>query len=141
MKQKIQLFALFSIAVVFLLAGCTNGLPNPPGPDTVARTATVTITASGYEPQTVTIAKGGTVTWTNTTNTSNRPATAMHPTHLNYPGSDIQKCGTGEQRTIFDACRNLLNGESYAFKFDETGEWPYHDHVEAKIFGKVIVVG
>lgn len=101
---------------------------------------TVEITQTGYSPQSLTIKKGSTVTWVNNTDTPNWPATAMHPTHTKYPGSSITKCGTAEEPAIFDACKNLLKDDSYSFVFNETGEWPYHDHVEAKTFGKIIVV-
>jgi len=149
MKQKFPILAVLGLLAIMLLAGCTQSgyATTPPAsksPSAVSTpavsNATVTITENGYEPKTVTVLKGGTVTWTNNTDLPNWPATAMHPTHEKYPGSSITKCGTAEQGTIFDACRGLKKGESFSFTFNNVGEWGYHDHVNAKMFGKVIVV-
>ena len=63
----------------------------------------------------------------------------MHPTHKVYPGSDIEKCGTAEESNIFDACRGLKEGESYEFTFNEKGSWRYHDHLNIKNTGSIIV--
>ncbi|MEK6824273.1 MAG: hypothetical protein AABY02_00300, partial [Nanoarchaeota archaeon] len=62
-----------------------------------------------------------------------------HPSHKNYPGSDIAKCGTSEASTIFDACKGLAQGESYSFTFNEVGSWNYHDHLNPNLRGTVIV--
>ena len=139
-------FALLVLSV-FLLAGCTqqsgavvapqSGSETGSGP--AAFSATIRITETGYSPQSVTIAKGGTVTWINDSDRPDWPATAQHPTHEKYPGSSITKCNTAQASTIFDACKALAKGESYSFTFNEAGEWPFHDHVEVKTFGKVIV--
>jgi len=67
------------------------------------------------------------------------PASAMHPTHTVYPGSDIQKCGTPEAGKIFDACRGLNTGETWSFQFNEVGKWNFHDHLNAGKFGSIIV--
>lgn len=67
------------------------------------------------------------------------PASAMRPTHKVYPGSDIEKCGTAEESKIFDACRAIPAGGSWFFTFNEAGSWDYHDHLDAKNFGKIIV--
>lgn len=97
---------------------------------------TVEITDSGFVPSEITIAKGDTVTFVNMGGSS-WPASNIHPTHTIYPGSDISKCGTGA--AIFDACRGLAEGESFSFKFDEVGEWKYHDHLRASLRGTVTV--
>jgi len=101
----------------------------------------VEIASTGFNPQTVTINKGDTVTWVNLDTAPHWPASAMHPTHKIYPGSDIQKCGTAEEPNIFDACRELGPEETYSFTFNQVGEWNYHDHKNPSLFGKVIVQG
>lgn len=102
---------------------------------------TIEITASGYSQSEIKIKKGDTVTWVNKDSVPHWPASAAHPTHTVYPGSDIKKCGTSEQGIIFDACRGLAAGESYSFKFDQSGTWKYHDHIKpvAPFFGSVTV--
>ena len=150
MSNKTAILVLLGFSVL-LLVGCTQAGQNPTtGNNTLpadnsnnspaALSATVHITATGYDPQNVTVKKGGTVTWINDTDTPNWPATAQHPTHTKYPGSGIEKCGTAEQATIFDACKGLAKGESFAFKFDDVGQWGYHEHLSVKMFGKVNVI-
>ncbi len=150
MNNKTTILALFGL-IAILLAGCaqqneppatgTNAPPanNPVNP-TATLSATINITPTGYSPQSVTIKKGGTVTWINDTDTPNWPATAQHPTHEKYPDSSISKCGTAEQSTIFDACKGLAKGETFTFTFNNIGEWSYHEHLAVKMFGKINVV-
>ncbi|MDP1709596.1 MAG: hypothetical protein Q8L21_01785 [Candidatus Komeilibacteria bacterium] len=93
----------------------------------------------GYTPKSVTIAKGESVTFKNNSGIKFWPASAMHPTHQVYPGSDIAKCGTSEEPKLFDSCRGLDTGATWTFKFDEIGTWNYHDHLSPEFFGKVVV--
>ncbi len=100
---------------------------------------TVEITESGFFPQTITINSGDTITWTNKISRKSWPASAIHPSHKVYPGSDISKCGTSEQDSIFDACKGLAEGESYSFTFNEIGSWNYHDHLQSSNWGTIVV--
>ncbi len=120
----------------------TAGVVN--NPDETGGTATITanvieMTANGFTPQTLEISKGDTVTWINKDIGPHWPASAFHPTHTVYPGSSIEKCGTSEQAGIFDACQGILPGENWSFTFNEIGSWGYHDHLDANLFGKVVV--
>ena len=105
----------------------------------LAAGAVITFTEAGYAPALVTIKQGDAVTFKNESSTATWPASAMHPTHTVYPGSDIQKCGTAEQAGIFDACRGLNTGESWSFQFNEKGSWNYHDHLNPTKFGTIVV--
>ncbi len=105
----------------------------------VEDTATVEITASGFVPQIMTITTGDTVTWANENIADAWPASAVHPTHQAYPGSNINKCGTIEQATIFDACGRLHQDESWSFVFTQPGTWKYHNHLNPTYTGTVIV--
>lgn len=102
---------------------------------------TVEVTSSGYNPSTLTIKSGETVTWANKDSSAHWIASAQHPTHKVYPGSDIAKCGTPDQKDIFDACNGVGPGDSWSFTFNQKGSWNYHDHlnVKAPFFGKIIV--
>jgi len=104
-----------------------------------ANETTITYTEDGFDPGIVTIAKGETVRFVNESGVSFWPASAMHPTHTVYPGSDIELCATAEAVGLFDACGHVASGESWSFTFDEDGEWGYHDHLNASHFGKVVV--
>jgi len=104
----------------------------PPASDNVIK-----ITANGFEPKTLTVKAGDTVTFVNEDSDKHWPASAMHPTHTVYPGSDVKKCGSDE--SIFDACKGLEQGESFSFTFNEIGSWGYHDHLRASTTGKIVV--
>lgn len=98
------------------------------------------ITDTGYEPNTITIETGDTIIFQNRSETPRWPASNNHPTHTLYPGSDIAKCGTDAEAGIFDACRGLELGESYAFTFTEVGTWRFHDHLTPRLGGVITVV-
>jgi plastocyanin len=97
----------------------------------------VIITSSGFSPRTLTIKVGDTVTWVNKDSVPHWPASDVHPTHRLYPGSGIEKCGSGEE--IFDACKGLAPGETFSFTFKHKGTWPYHDHLNPGLTGTIIV--
>jgi plastocyanin len=99
----------------------------------------VLYTNSGYLPKEVFIHQGGRVTFHNETSQGMWPASAMHPTHTVYPGSNITKCFSGEQEGIFDSCGEIAPGESWSFIFNEAGTWGYHDHRHPASTGKIIV--
>ena len=102
-------------------------------------TFTVVVTDAGFSPRELTIKAGDTVAWVNKSTRASRPASAIHPTHTLYPGSDIQKCRTDERNTIFDSCSDVQPGESWSFTFREVGSWKYHNHLQSSVTGAIIV--
>ncbi len=93
----------------------------------------VTYTDAGFSPKEVKIKAGETVVFKNESSKSMWPASAMHPTHAVYPTTG------GCLGSTFDACKGLLPGESWSFKFDIAGNWKYHDHLTPTFFGAVEV--
>ena len=91
-----------------------------------------------YEPDTVHISIGDRVLWINESDIF-WPATDIHPTHKQYPGSNIIKCSSDERALIFDACDALGPGADYSFTFNQVGEWQYHDHIDPRAVGTVVV--
>lgn len=118
-----------------------NDYKPSPQPEAQPAKNTVEITPSGYTPSALTIKAGETVTWVNKDSVAHWIASAQHPTHKVYPGSGIEKCGTPEEKDIFDACAGIKPGDSWSFTFNEKGSWNYHDHMDVKapFFGKIIV--
>ena len=100
---------------------------------------TVRYTDSGYVPKEVTISQGTEVIFENENNFSMWPATAIHPTHTIYPDSSILKCGGPEKVRIFDSCQGIAQQGSWSFIFQEEGSWRYHDHLQTRFTGKIIV--
>ena len=131
----------FLVLSIFLI-GCNTSIPEVTGENAgndeeLAAGNTVTITAEGFSPKTLTVKAGTAVTFVNEDANEHWPASARHPTHTMYPGSSIEKCGTGE--AIFDACKGLAQGESFSFTFNEKGSWRYHDHLGVSLTGTIVV--
>jgi len=97
---------------------------------------TVTYDGKTFSPSAVTIKKGGTVTWKNTSSGKMWVASAQHPTHTVYSGTSRSEHCPDTSNTTFDQCEG---GGDYSFTFDKVGTWNYHDHINAGVFGKVIV--
>lgn len=96
--------------------------------------------AGGFTPSIIRIRVGESVMFINAGTRPVWPASAIHPTHQVYPGSDIKKCGTPDQATIFDACHGIPPGGSWSFTFLSPGTWKYHDHLEPSAVGTVEVL-
>lgn len=117
----------------------TTSLVDNPGPEGDITKVVINITSEGFSPNAVTIRAGSQVTFRNEEDKEHWPASEVHPTHSVYPGSGREKCGTAEERNIFDACRGLKRGETFDFVFYEKGTWRYHDHLQTSFFGSVTV--
>ena len=101
--------------------------------------ATVTYGANGFSPSTVTVAKGGTVTFVAAAGADEMwIASNPHPIHNAYDGTTLsQHCAQGYSGPApFDQC---AAGNSFSFTFDKVGSWPYHNHGNSSDFGTVIV--
>jgi len=99
---------------------------------------TVRLTDSGFQPSTITIEQGETVTWVNEGSTAMWVGSDRHPTHTDYSGTSTREhCEDGDQTSAaFDQCST---GEEFSFTFEKTGEWGYHNHVASAQKGTVIV--
>jgi|GEM_PF-236200 len=107
------------------------------GVSTAPMIATVTYSASGYSPSSVTVKKGGTVTFVDQGTGKMWTASASHPTHTVYAGTTLaEHCGDATD-TSFDQCKN---SSQYSFSFDKTGTWRYHNHSQSSHYGSVTVV-
>ncbi len=104
---------------------------NPP------TSASVILGSSGFSPKTVTIKKGGKVTWANETSGNMWIASASHPTHSVYDGTSLTSHCAAGSGTSFDQCKN---GSSYSFTFNKAGTWNYHNHANSAQFGTIVVV-
>jgi plastocyanin len=102
-------------------------------------TTIVNITSSGFNRGITEIMAGESITFVNKDTRKHWPASNVHPSHKFYPGSSITKCGTDEADEIFDACRGLDSGEEYSFIFTEVGSWEYHDHLNPRFSGSIVV--
>lgn len=89
------------------------------------RPITVSYTDSGFVPGEIRVRSGAVVTFINNSARSMWVASDVHPTHRDLPEFD-QKQGVGQQG-------------SYSFTFSKTGKWSYHNHLDSKYEGVVVV--
>lgn len=95
------------------------------GSGTTKAANAVSYTAEGFQPNTITIKAGQSVTWTNNSSDDVWIASNPHPTHTDYPG--------------FDELKGMSNGEGYSFTFTKVGKWGYHNHLNPSQQGTVVV--
>lgn len=110
--------------------------PQPPTgqtPATEEEEYAVTYTDAGYSPTTLTVKKGETVTFKNQSSRSMWTASAVHPTHREYPTTG------GCLGSTFDACQGVQPGDSWSFRFDIPGTWKYHNHLSPGDTGVIVV--
>ena len=93
----------------------------------------------GFKPNLLIIKQGDTVTWYNNDTVSHRPSSNNHPSHKVYPGSSIENCGTANESSNFDSCRDVSPGQIYSFTFDRRGTWKYHDHLSPGYIASIAV--
>lgn len=84
----------------------------------------VTYSASGFEPQDLTIKAGGTVVWTNQSEAKMDVASSPHPAHTDYPALNLGIAKTNESKSL---------------SFLVPGTYKYHNHLNASHYGRVIV--
>jgi plastocyanin len=156
---------ILSIIALFILSACTitynpdtdikegepSAPPEQPGEveaienidrtTPTAKATTIEITSKGFSPDPLTVRFGDTVTFVNKQDRKAWPASDHHPTHTVYPGSGIEKCKTDTKEFIFDACKGLLQDETYSFTFNSAGTWNYHDHLNPRRDGTIFVEG
>ena len=133
MKKVILILIILSL---ILVAGCAPYKQEGSQVEIDGITApnTIEITSSGFNTPELTINAGETVTFINKDTEPHWPASAMHPTHLLYPETG------GCIGSKFDACKELAQGETFSFAFNEIGAWKYHDHLKPGVyFGSVTV--
>ncbi len=104
-----------------------------PAPTPAPAANVVTYTDSGFSPSVLTVKLGSIVTFQNKASDAMRVASNPHPTHTGYPTRG------GCVGSTFDACKDIGPGTSWTFKFDIAGTWGYHNHLDPKEGGTVVV--
>jgi plastocyanin len=123
-----------AILIVVLIAfiavcGCTSYGPSTTTPATtqtqVPGATVVNIQNFAFNPASITVPKGTTVTWVN-------QDTANHEIVNDAQGSIAQ----GASFTS----NSLPKGASYSFKFDNPGDYPYHCSIHPSMKATVVVI-
>ena len=129
--------ALCAAAALALAAGACGGSDGPTAPsgggggggNAGPVAATITITASGVSPTSVTVAPGSRVTFVNNDSRPHEPASDPHPTHGSCPPIDqVGFIAAGQSRT--------------SGNLNTAGICSYHDHLndgDARLQGTIRV--
>lgn len=86
--------------------------------------AKVTLTKSGFNPQTLKVKVGTKVVWSNVSGATATVNSSPHPAHTDYPPLNLGQ---------FD------NGETLSLVFDKAGTYKYHNHLNSSQFGTITV--
>lgn len=92
-------------------------------PSAKAEENTVTVTANGFEPQTITVKVGSTVTWINKSGTTVIINSDPHPIHNFWPFLNLG---------------SFADGGSVSATFQKSGTYTYHNHLDPSQKGTVI---
>jgi plastocyanin len=95
----------------------------PQAQEPVVQRSEVAVTASGFNPQVLTIKAGESVIWTNTSGSAVTVNSDVHPTHLLYPFLNL-----GE----------FNDGSSVSVVVEKPGTYTYHNHLNPSQTGKII---
>lgn len=156
MKNKIFIIIalVFFVGLYLMFSGTKNGtdlidvsssVEDPPGEETAEQnispatpeeisTTTASVpkqkhevvyTADGFSPAVTSVKIGEAVTFINKSGESFWPAPRPHPTHTDYPE--------------FDAKGEIADGKTYEFTFTKAGKWGYHNHLNPKMVGVIVV--
>jgi len=118
----VMLLAIVTVAVSMLVIMRTNMGETI----TTESSSSVTITQAGVNPSTITVKKGGTVTWVNQDD-------APHALEITSPNPPRELEGFGTQEPI-------TNGESYSYTFESVGHFTYDDPQNPeRVKGTVVV--
>ncbi len=85
----------------------------------------VYLNEDGFVPEKLVIRTGDIVKFTSNKKSWFWPASNPHPSHTTY--------------ALFDPKKPLAAQESWDFKFEQVGEWRYHDHLAPYFTGIIIV--
>lgn len=124
-KKRLTSIISIALSVLMLLpwvAGCSSATPaDTPGSTAtgapVAGQSKVTIQNFAFSPQTITVAKGTSVTWMNNDSTS----------HTVTSDSNLFDSGP------------ISPGATFSFTFNQTGMFPYHCKIHLSMTAQVIV--
>ena len=130
MERKLLILAILGILGIVAISGCTsynnstsnnssmtNMGNNSSTGNSSSSTNMVTIQNFAFNPATLTVKAGTTVTW------NNQDSTTHHVV------SDTGAFDSG----------NLANGQSYSFKFAKSGNYPYHCSIHPSMTGTIVV--
>ncbi len=87
---------------------------------------TITYTNLGFDPKMITVRQGVTIHFVSKRSGYFWPASNFHPSHYLYPE--------------FDAKEPISASDSWSIRLDRVGKWRYHDHLNPRFTGTIVVI-
>lgn len=125
MKKRLLLIVAVLVLAGFVWLAVGRGSKEPTASAESPR-ASVEIEEKGtFNPATITVKKGTTITWTNTDYRPHSIGADPYPTSSSLPE--------------FNSNGEIPHNAAYSFTFTQTGTFGYHDNLNIKTLGTVIV--
>jgi len=115
LEKKYLILAVLGILAVVAVSGCTSNTNQTSNSSSSANA--VTIQNMAFNPATLNVQVGTTVTWTNKDSNTHRV---------------VSDSG------LFDS-GDLANGKSFSYTFNQTGSYPYHCSIHPSMTGTIVV--
>lgn len=109
--KKLLILAFLGIVGLVAVSGCTSNQTSN------SSTNTVTLQNMAFNPSTLNVQVGATVTWVN---------------------KDSVTHNVVSDSGVFDS-GNLANGQSYNYTFNQAGSFPYHCSIHPSMKGTIVV--
>lgn len=135
---------IFTVALVAVVVGFWvpyQRSRNAPQPSQVTGKATVHVAykSTGFEPKSVTVPIGTTVSWSNGSGRAMWVASDPHPAHTDLKGFDELRPVNQITPSLFIGTAYAHEQEIYKYTFAKKGIWKYHNHISPQDRGVIIV--
>lgn len=136
MKQRIVLIVLFLVILLLLIFGLAprktvepvveapEETQSTPREKVAGEETMILLTINGFEPSTLQITAGQSVTWVNVSGKTGNVSSDDHPEHTKYP---------------FLTVGNIKVDESAYVRFEKPGTYTYHNHLKPTQTGTIVV--
>jgi plastocyanin len=116
---------LITVGIVVMRHNKSNEASTSPGPSNTAKSSvTISYVKGGFNPASVTVKSGGTVTIKNDSSEQLEFNSNPHPVHTDNPELNVGSIAPGQSKTITVV---------------KVGTWGYHNHLDPSDQGTIIV--
>jgi plastocyanin len=92
-----------------------------------------------FEPSTIEVKVGTSVTFENSGREDHWPASDNHPSHSGYDGTTLDQHCNSDRNDSFDSCKAISPNGTWSFTFNKAGTYDYHDHLWPHLKGQIVV--
>jgi plastocyanin len=123
-RQNLLIFLVAGVLLTVLLFAAFNSSISPSS-SSEGSIHKIVLNENGFSPSEIIIKPGDSIEFTTSLNKPFWPASDLHPSHGIYPE--------------FDPQQPVEPAESWTFKFQKSGRWKYHDHLQPQYRATIVV--